>query len=156
MYCCIYNIMLYVCKMKKDKDLKFPENDSCCPLGLLTLLQRKIGKMFRNHFSELNVTNSQSSIFLILLKMGELPQSELGKLLDLERSTICRDLARLIDQGYLYKAKGGKSPLIGLTKKGEDFALEIFEEWEKGYKETRDLLGEDGFAALRNLEKKIL
>jgi len=112
--------------------------------------------MFRNYYSDLNVTNSQSSIFLILLKMGEISQSDLGKLLDLERSTICRDLARLVDQGYLYKAKGGKSPLIGLTKKGEDFALEIFEEWEKGYKETRDLLGEEGLEALKNLEKKVL
>ena len=142
--------------MKKDITSYTQDKDFCCPLGILTLLQRKIGKMFRNHFSELNVTNSQSSIFLILLKMGELSQSQLGKLLDLERSTICRDLSRLIDQGYLYKAKGGKSPLIGLTKKGEDFALEIFEEWEKGYKESRDLLGEEGLVALKNLEKKIL
>ena len=142
--------------MKKDENLKFPENYSCCPLGLLTLLQRKIGKMFRNHFSELNVTNSQSSIFLVLLKMEELTQSELGRTLDLERSTISRDLTRLVDKGYLYKTKGLKSPLIGLTKKGKDFALAIFEEWEKGYKETIDLLGEDGLEALRNLEKKIL
>jgi len=148
--------MLYVCKMKKDITSYAQDKDFCCPLGMLTLLQRKIGKMFRNHFSELNVTNSQSSIFLILLKMEELTQSELGKILDLERSTICRDLARLIEQGYLYKTKGNKSPLVGLTKKGKDFALAIFEEWEKGYKETRDLLGKDGIAALRNLEKKIL
>ena len=88
--------------------------------------------------------------------MEELTQSDLGKLLDLERSTICRDLARLVDQGYLYKTKGTKSPLIGLSKKGKDFALEIFNEWEKGYKETRDLLGEEGLEALKNLEKKIL
>ena len=88
--------------------------------------------------------------------MDELSQSELGKKLDLERSTICRGLARLVKQGYLYKTKVGKSPLIGLTKKGKAFALEIFEEWEKGYKQTRDLLGDDGLDALRKLEKKIL
>ena len=142
--------------MKKDITSYTQDKDFCCPLGMLTLLQRKIGKMFRSHYSDLNVTNSQSSIFLILLKMEELTQSDLGKLLDLERSTICRDLARLVDQGYLYKTKGTKSPLIGLSKKGKDFALEIFNEWEKGYKETRNLLGEEGLEALRNLEKKIL
>jgi DNA-binding MarR family transcriptional regulator len=142
--------------VKKDITSYTQDKDFCCPLGSLTLMLRKIGKMFRDHLSNLNVTNSQSSIFLILLKMEELSQSELGKKLDLERSTICRDLARLVDQGYLYKTKGAKSPLIGLTKKGKAFALEIFEEWEKGYKETRNLLGEEGLEALKNLEKKIL
>ena len=88
--------------------------------------------------------------------MEELTQSDLGKLLDLERSTICRDLTRLVDQGYLYKTKGTKSPLIGLSKKGKEFGLKIFKEWEKGYKETRDILGEDGLEALKNLEKKLL
>lgn len=142
--------------MKKDITSYTQDKDFCCPLALLTLLQRKIGKMFRNHYSDLNVTNSQSSIFLILLKKEELTQSALGKLLDLERSTISRDLARLVNQGYLYKTKGTKSSLIGLTKKGKYFALEIFNEWEKGYKETRGLLGEEGLVALKNLEKKIL
>ena len=142
--------------MKKDITSYTQDKDFCCPLGILTLLQRKIGKMFRNHYSDLNVTNSQSSIFLILLRMEDLTQSELGRLLDLERSTICRDLVRLVNQGYLYKTQGTKSSLIGLTKKGKDFALQIFEEWEKGYKETRDFLGEEGLEALKNLEKKIL
>jgi len=142
--------------MKKDIASYAQDKDFCCPFGLLTLMQRKVGKMFRSHLSDLNVTNSQSSIFLILLKMEELTQSDLGKLLDLERSTICRDLTRLVDQGYLYKTKGTKSPLIGLSKKGKEFGLKIFKEWEKGYKETRDILGEDGLEALKNLEKKLL
>ena len=142
--------------MRKGINSYTQDKDFCCPLGLLTLLQRKIGKMFSNYFSDLNVTNSQSSIFLILLKMEELAQSDLGKLLDLVRSTISRDLSRLVSQGYLYKRKGTKSPLIGLSNKGKIFALEIFNEWEKGYTETRDLLGEDGLVALKNLKKKIL
>ena len=88
--------------------------------------------------------------------MEELTQSDLGKLLDLERSTISRDLARLVNQGYLYKTKENKSPLICLSKKGKYFALEIFNEWEKGYEESINLLGEEGLEALKNLEKKLL
>ena len=142
--------------MKKELDMDHSEENFCCPLGSLTLLSKKISKMFRTHLSKLNVTNSQVGIFLILSEKGELSQTELGKMLDLERSTICRDLMRLVNQGYLYKVKDGKSPLLGLTKKGQEFANEISKEWKKGYDETRDLLGEKGLEALQLLEKKLL
>ena len=142
--------------MKKEETNKLDTENMCCPLGSLTLLSRTIGKMFRCHLSKLNVTNSQVGIFLMLSQKGEISQRELGKLLDLERSTMSRDLVRLVDQGFLYKVKEKKSPQIGLTKKGQEFANEIAQEWQKGYDETRDLLGEQGLAALQLLEKRIL
>ena len=142
--------------MKKKSNIDFDDENFCCPMGSMTRLTKIIGKMFRCHFSKLNVTNSQVGIFMILAEKGETSQGNLGKMLQLERSTVSRDLVRLVDQGYLYKAKGGKSPLIGLTKKGQEFAKEIKVEWEKGYNESRDLLGEKGLAALKELEKRIL
>lgn len=142
--------------MKKKSSIDLNEENFCCPMGSMTRLSRIINKMFRCHFSKLNVTNSQVGIFMILSEKGETTQGNLGKMMEIERSTISRDLVRLVDQGYLYKAKGGKSPLIGLTKKGQDLAAKIKVEWEKGYHESRDLLGEEGLAALKELEKKIL
>ena len=112
--------------------------------------------MFRGHFSKLNVSNSQVGIFMILLEKGETSQDKLGKMMELERSTISRDLVRLVDQGYLYKVKDGKSPLLGLTKKGKELACKVKLEWEKGYNESRDLLGDKGLAALKELEKRVL
>jgi DNA-binding MarR family transcriptional regulator len=142
--------------MKKKSNVDFNDENFCCPLGSMTRLTRIINKMFRCHFTKLNVSNSQVGIFMILAEKGEITQGEIGKMMELERSTISRDLVRLVDQGYLYKAKGGKSPLIGLTKKGQELATEISVEWKKGYDESRDLLGEKGLAALKELEKKIL
>jgi DNA-binding MarR family transcriptional regulator len=142
--------------MKKEQAKNLSKENVCCPLGSLTLLSRTIGRMFRCHLSKLNVTNSQVGIFLMLLEKGETSQSELAKMLDLERSTMSRDLVRLVNQGYLYKVKEKKSPQIGLTKKGQEFANEIAQEWQKGYDETRDLLGEKGLEALKLLENKIL
>lgn len=129
--------------------------DNCCPLGSLTILSRKLGRLFRNHFSELNVTNSQVYVFLLLSEEGEILQSEMAKKLELDRSTVSRDLVRLHKQGYLYKAKGGASPLIGLTKKGQEFAAQIVGQWEKGYEESLELLGEKGMKALKELEQEI-
>jgi DNA-binding MarR family transcriptional regulator len=142
--------------MKKKSTIDINDENFCCPMGSLTRLSKIISKMFRSHFSKLNVTNSQVGIFMILAEKGETTQGNLGKMMEIERSTISRDLVRLVDQGYLYKAKGGKSPLIGLTKKGQELGADIKIEWEKGYHESRDILGEEGLAALKELEKRIL
>ena len=141
--------------MKYDLDMS-KGGGHCCPMRTLTLLTRKIGKLFRCHMHKLNVTNSQVGIFMILLQKKESTQNELGKMLDLERSTISRDLSRLVCKGYLYKVSGTKSPLVGLTQKGGELATKIHVEWEKGYVEAKALLGEDGMAALLLLEKKML
>ncbi len=142
--------------MPKNERIDLKDENFCCPLGTMTRLSRIISKMFRCHFSKLDVTNSQVGIFMILAEKGEISQDKLGKMMELERSTVSRDLVRLVNQGFLYKVKDGKSPLLGLTKKGQELASQIKVEWEKGYRESRDLLGEKGLAALQELEKKIL
>ena len=65
--------------------------------------------------------------------MGEVAQSTIGKYLELERSTVSRDLVGLIDKGYLYKTATGVSPTISLTQDGKKMADLVTQEWEKGY-----------------------
>lgn len=140
----------------KDNNKDEISTQNCrCPLGSLSILTRKLGKLFREHFNKLNVTVSQAQLFMLLNEQEEILQSEIAKKLELERSTVSRDLVRLIDKGYLYKAKGGTSPLIGLTKKGKEFATLITYEWEKGYNESLSLLGDEGLKALQELEQQV-
>lgn len=140
--------------MKKEKINN--EIQNCrCPLGSLSILTRKLGKLFREHFNKLDVTTSQAQLFLLLNETEELFQSEISKKLELDRSTVSRDLMRLIDKGYLYKAKGGSSPKIGLTKSGKEFAKLINEEWKKGYEDSLSFLGDGGLKALQELENQV-
>lgn len=141
--------------MKEHNKHKISEQSCRCPLESLSVLTRKLGRLFREHFNKLNVTVSQAQLFMLLNEQEELLQSEIAKKLELERSTVSRDLVRLIDKGYLYKAKGGTSPLIGLTKKGKEFATLITQEWQKGYNESVSLLGDGGLKALQELEQQI-
>jgi len=128
-------------------------NPRMCPLTRLMVTSRKLGKLFKKHLNKLNVTQSQVSILLMVAKMGEIAQSVIGKQLELERSTVSRDLARLIDKGYLQKTANGVSPVISLTKEGIKITNLVAHEWEKGYKDSIDLLGEKGMKALSVIEK---
>jgi len=128
-------------------------NPQMCPLMRLLVISRKLAKLFKKHFNKLNVTQSQVAILLMVAKMGEIAQSAIGKQLELERSTVSRDLVRLIDKRYLHKTTNGVSPIISLTKEGIQIANSIAHEWEKGYKDSFDLLGEKGMKALAEIEK---
>ena len=138
----------------KTADKGIPEiNPQMCPLMRLLVISRKFEKVYKKHFNKLNVTQSQVSILLMVAKMGEIVQSTIGKQLELERSTVSRDLARLIDKGYLHKTANGVSPDVSLTKEGIKVANLVAREWEKGYKDSCDLLGKKGMNALAEIEK---
>ncbi|MBN4062503.1 MAG: hypothetical protein COA57_15825 [Flavobacteriales bacterium] len=137
---------------KADKDtLKI--NPKMCPFGRLTIISRKLGKLFKKHFKKLNVTQSQATILLMLAEMGEILQSDIGKHLELERSTVSRDLVRLIDNGYLNKTASGVSPTISLTKEGIKLAKLVTNEWGKGYKDSFQVLGNEGMNAVATIEQ---
>ncbi len=135
-----------------DKDT-LEINPQMCPLMRLLVISRKFVKVYKKHFNKLNVTQSQVSILLMVAKSREIAQSAIGKHLELERSTVSRDLARLIDKGYLHKTANGVSPNISLTKEGINVAKLVAREWAKGYKDSCDLLGEKGMNALTEIEK---
>ncbi|MBL4755967.1 MAG: MarR family transcriptional regulator [Flavobacteriales bacterium] len=128
---------------------------SMCPLIRLSIISRKLSKLFKKNFSKLNLTQSQVSILLMLSEMGNIAQSAIGKYLELERSTVTRDLVRLIDRGYLNKTAGGVSPTIGLTKEGTKMSKLVVREWEKGFNTAFELLGRQGMNAVGELEKKM-
>ncbi|MBL4577151.1 MAG: MarR family transcriptional regulator [Flavobacteriales bacterium] len=141
--------------MKKANKGTLKINPKMCPLIRLSVLSRKLGKLFKKHFTNLNLTQSQVYILLMLAETGEIAQSAIGKHLELERSTVSRDLVRLIDKGYLNKTAGGVSPTIGLTKEGIKVAGLVTKEWEKGFKDAFDLLGNKGMNAVAELEQKM-
>ena len=66
-----------------------------------------------------------------------------------------RDLVRLIDNGYLQKTSGGVSPVVSLTKEGDKLARVVAREWEKGFNDAYDALGDKGMNAVAELEQSM-
>ncbi|PCH87262.1 MAG: hypothetical protein COB88_05875 [Flavobacteriales bacterium] len=139
--------------MNKSNQSTLKMDPKMCPMMRLSVLSRKIGKLFRKRLSKLNVSQSQTSILLMVSGMGEVAQSTIGKYLELERSTVSRDLVGLIDKGYLYKTATGVSPTISLTQDGKKMADLVTQEWEKGYQASFQILGSKGMNAISEIEK---
>ena len=91
---------------------------------------------------------SQLSLLMIVGKMKQVPQAELGRMLRLERSTITRDLKRLVDKGYFIKTGSKSRPVIEITDKGAEHTSRTIPDWQKATAEANEILGVKGVDAL--------
>jgi len=112
-----------------------------CISGKIMRISRITASIFRKHLSPFDVTNSQLSLLFVLTKAGGLTQKQLSDFVFLEKSSLNRNLKRLIDKELLTRKK---FPVIEITHQGKIFVDGIIPEWEKAMSEIRGILGEDG------------
>ena len=134
---------------KKDHTPTFDSiNPTLCVGRRLNALSRVFTKIYSRRLKDAGVTLTQSSIMFAIGKMQSVHQSELGKKLHLERSTVTRDLDRLIKRNYIRKIAHPISPILEMTTEGKAF-LEVFTPlWNEAQKEALDILGQEGQEAL--------
>ncbi len=142
--------------LKKSYDLLENVDPWICIASKLSLSIRVVSAIYRKHLKAHNVTMSQLSLLMVIGKHKSLPQSEIGKILKLERSTVTRDLKRMIDQGYFVK-KGDKTrQVIYITDKGASYVESIIPDWRAATQEAKTKLGEDGEQALDLVRHKLM
>lgn len=119
-----------------------------CISGRIMKCSRIITRVFRKHIQPYGATTSQMSILFNISKRQPILQSELTEVLQLERSTISRDLTRLIQKGFIEKTVEGGKTILNMRKQGFAYLEGIIPAWDRAMKEIREKLGEDGEEAL--------
>lgn len=142
-------------KLKKTYPLIENSNPWICVASKLTFSLRIINGIYRSHLKKHGVTMSQLSLLMATAKMKSVSQAQLGKTLKLERSTVTRDLKRLIAKGYLIKEGPTNRPIISITDKGATYTEEIIPDWYNATQEARKILGEDGEEGLNLVLEKL-
>lgn len=108
------------------------------------IINRRIAGIYRKHLYPLGVSLSQLNILFTLSTNEKMTQSELGHTLSLERSTVSRDLHRLVDQGWVRKKDKGQSPELSMLAKGRKFVEKVVPHWQKAQEEAAEVLGTAG------------
>lgn len=124
-----------------------------CLSGQISRIHRLTANIFRKHIAPFNVTNSQLTLLFILSKHTALTQKKLATIAKLEKSSLHRNIKRLIDSNYLSKAD---FPLIQLTDDGKKMVNSIIPEWEKAMAEIREVIGEDGESSIHKIHQKLI
>lgn len=125
-----------------------------CISGKIMRLNRLTANVFRKYLAPFNVTDSQLTLLFILSKKGKSNQKELSQIAKLEKSSLNRNLKRLVDKNYITRKE---FPQLKLTHTGKIFVEKIIPEWEKAMTEIKELITEEGLnginIALENITK---
>ena len=116
-------------------------------------ISRITANVFRKHLSPFNITGSQLSILFVLSKKDGLTQKQLSDFSQLEKSSLNRNLTRLLERNYLTRID---FPIIRITNEGKKIVEEIIPEWKKAMHEIEKILGNTGEEALDIVLNKLL
>ena len=111
-------------------------NPKECLSGKVARLNRLTANIFRKHLASYNITSSQLSLLFILAKSEKCNQKNLSDIAKLEKSSLNRNIVRLIKKDLITKKE---FPLLQLTQKGKYFVEEIIPTWEQAMTEIKEL-----------------
>lgn len=114
-------------------------------------ISRIIDNCYRKNLAEFEVTENQLTILMVLYKTKMIEQGQVGKILELERSTVSRNI-KLLEKKNLILRTNDYKPSIELTKKGHNLVETILPKWEKTMDEIHNLIGDKGFQQISDLE----
>ncbi|MBI3786895.1 MAG: winged helix-turn-helix transcriptional regulator [Ignavibacteriales bacterium] len=132
--------------------------DNCVAVRL-RVLTRTVTRLYNDALRPHGLTISQMNILVVVSSVGEIKQQHIGDALHLEKSTLSRDVERMIDHGWL-KAMAGydrRSVLLTMTSAGSTLLKKMVPAWQGAQNRAIVLLGAEGVEtlrrAVRNLER---
>jgi len=93
----------------------------------------------------------QFSLLVLVAKLGGASRAEIGRANFQERSTLTRNLALLLAQGWVEETvseAGGRSRPIIISKAGRELLASASPAWRAAQVEAKQLLGAEGAAAI--------
>lgn len=130
------------------------ELESCIG-SRVRVISRKIDNVYRKHLDDSGVTENQLSILMALYKTGLTEQKQIGQYLSLEKSSLSRNLQRLIAAQYIKKSGLINRPTIELTEKGKDKVDALTALWELAMDEIHDLLDDADLNGFQQFESRM-
>ena len=122
-----------------------------CVAMRVRYLNRSLTSIYDDAFRPLGITASQVNMLVALVKQRSLSPGELGNLLNIEKSTISRNLERMRKAGWINITSSGRTHAVEVTRKGNQLLMDVMPHWEEAQKAADALLGPDGSQAIREV-----
>jgi DNA-binding MarR family transcriptional regulator len=134
----------------------FPNLSSCnprvCISGKMMKCNRIVASVFRKHLKPFGITNSQLSTLFIISKAPNPSLKVLSTMMYMDKSTVNRNLKRLIDNKLIIKLTIHD---LQITTQGKSLLEIVIPHWNNAMTEIRELLEEDGEMALNIVLQKL-
>jgi DNA-binding MarR family transcriptional regulator len=127
-----------------------------CIATRLRMANRVITKVYDDALRTLGLTVTQMSMLVVAEDRGLIRQSEVGAELQLDDSTLSRNLERMRANGWLEEVSGGDARVHShrLTEAGRALLDKAIPAWRNAQREAKRLLGGAAVQALRRFARE--
>ncbi len=133
--------------MKKDTLTRTVETiASGCLAVRIRLLNRTVTNIFDDALRPLGVKVSQLNVLMVVAKRGPMSPGEVARRLNMEKSTLSRNVDRMRARGWLKVSQGdsGRKQVLELGSAGRKLIEKSLPFWKKAQAQTEAVLGQQG------------
>jgi len=128
-----------------------------CIAVRLRLLNRVVTNIYDDALRGLGLKVSQMNILVVAAKLGLAGPSQVCEILQLDASTLSRNVERMRARGWLETERGKdrRTQPFRLTAAGRKLLERAIPAWEEGQRRAAELLGDAGLTLLSSLAGKL-
>lgn len=133
--------------MKNDRFASTVETiASECLAVRIRLLNRTVTSIFDEALRPLGVKVSQLNVLMVVAKRGPMSPGDVARRLNMEKSTLSRNVDRMRTHGWLKVSEGdsGNKQILELGSPGRKLIEKSLPFWKKAQAQTEALLGQRG------------
>jgi DNA-binding MarR family transcriptional regulator len=118
----------------------------------MRLLHRVINGIYEDALRPIGVRGGQLSLLLSISAAGPVKPSDLARWLHMDKSTVSRDVDRLVASGWIAVEPDpdGRGQLLTVTQPGRSIIALAVPAWERAQQKAAALLGPEGVRALHD------
>lgn len=125
-----------------------------CLLMRVRKLDRVLTGIYDAELRPFGLKASQTNLLVLIAKAGPIRRIEIGKRLQLDPSTLTRNLKIMLTNGWIQEVadgEDGRGLPIQITVQGRDLLHQIGPSWRKAQTRTEKFLGDEGATLMRKL-----
>ena len=128
-----------------------------CIAVRLRMLNRVVTNLYDDALRPLGLKVSQMNILVLTAKLGLARPAQVCEFLQLDTSTLSRNLERMRAQGWLevVSDEDARTQPFRLSSQGKRLIEKAIPAWEAAQQEANELLGSEGTALLDQVAKKL-
>ena len=128
-----------------------------CIAVRLRLLNRVVTNFYDDALRPLGLKVSQLNILIVTAKLGLARPTQIGDILQLDKSTLSRNLERMRAHGWLevVPEEDARAQPFRLTSQGKRLIEKAIPAWEQAQRQAVELLGDQGIALLDKAAKRL-
>jgi len=128
-----------------------------CLAARIRLLLRTITGIFDEALRPLGLTDAQLTILVVIAKRGPVSPGALARRLNMEKSTLSRNIARMAKNGWLTVAEGesGREQRLTVNARGRTLLVRALPVWNEAQIKAKAVLGQRGASSIISLGNSV-